>query len=58
MHFANLTENENLSGKIVYNELAKILMQSAAMLKYSLRPTELLLKDIRIAKLLVLRALP
>ena len=58
VYYSYLTSNDNLSGKLVYNYLAKIWMQSLSLIQYTLKPNELPLKDIKIAKTLVMKALP
>ena len=56
VHFSNLTKNKQICGKLVYNQLAAIWMQSLHMIEHGIKPLELPTKDIKIAKKLVMRA--
>lgn len=50
IHYVNFTGEKHLCGKIVYNQLARLLMSSLAMIQHSLKPHEVSIKHIKIAK--------
>ena len=56
LFYVNLTRNSYICGKLVYNQLAKIYMQSLMMLNHSLLTADLPHKDLLIVKNLVINA--
>ena len=53
VHYTHFTECEHLCGKIVYNQMAQLLMMSRHMVEHSLKPVVVPMKDIVAAKSLL-----
>ena len=53
VHLMRLLKNKSICGKIIYNQMALLYMQSHQVVEHTLKNTGVTAKDVKIAKSLV-----